>query len=135
MENIAFVVTTQRMEMLDVVREHYRLIWAVESPVTLIILDGMPNIINHIIELRLVWDFSFNVETNLGISIFFVGFSKILYFFGMAGFRPNPEIIEKSLKSLKKVWNQSFLKQKRLNQNGMFCSILKIMVILCFATR
>ena len=39
--------------MLDVVREHFRLIYAVESPVTLIILDRMPNIINHIIELRL----------------------------------------------------------------------------------
>ena len=54
MGNIASVVTTRRMEILDVVREHFRLIWAVESPVTLIILDGMPNIINHIIELRLV---------------------------------------------------------------------------------
>ena len=54
MENIVFVVTIHLMVMQDVVREHFRLIWEVESPVTLIMLDGMMNIINHIIEQRLV---------------------------------------------------------------------------------
>ena len=54
MENIVFVVIIHLMVMPDVVREHFRLIWEVESPVTLIMLDGMMNIINHIIEQRLV---------------------------------------------------------------------------------
>ena len=67
MENIAFVVTTQRMEMFYVVREHFRLIWAVESPVDLIILDGMPNIINHIIELRLNQNGMFFLTAGIGL--------------------------------------------------------------------
>ena len=106
MGNIAFVVTTHQMAMWDVVREHFRLIWAVESLVTLIMLDGMLNIINHIIELRNVW---YIEETFWGTEIFREHWNK----FG--------EHIR-------------FLKQKRLNRNGMFYSILKIMVILHFVT-